>query len=138
MRTITRRALISGGAALGLAAAARLELQSLRGQYDHQTPKVTAAEAFARALAALDAEPALLHVAHSTHLLSLSGRKLLTDPWFYDPAHGGMRHARGPAVAAEALGALDVVLITHAHPDHADPQALDRLDKRAHCVCGDA
>jgi L-ascorbate metabolism protein UlaG (beta-lactamase superfamily) len=57
---------------------------------------------------------------------------MLTDPWFFDPAFGALTHTLGPAVAPQAIGPLDAVLITHDHADHADARALDRLDKRAH------
>lgn len=56
---------------------------------------------------------------------------MLTDPWFYDPAFGALEHIAGPATAPENIGDLDVVLISHDHPDHADFKAIDRLDKRA-------
>ena len=141
MRRIGRRGFLTAVAAGGaVAAGAALELRSLRGEYDHRdAQQPTAQRAFARALQQLERDlhaPALLHVGHSTHVLALGGKKLLTDPWFHDPAHGGMRHARGPAARADQLGQLDAVLITHEHPDHADPRALDQLDKRAHCIVG--
>lgn len=142
MQRLTRRAFIAGGVGLGAATTGWLELQALRGEYDHRDPVVAgraSASAFARALQQLERDvhaPALIHIGHSTHLLALAGKRLLTDPWFHDPAHGGMRHAHGPATTADRLGALDVVLITHEHPDHADPRALDQLDKRAHCLVG--
>lgn len=130
---IGRRAFLGAGAALGgLGALSVFELWKLRGGLDHrQLPRV-GSSAFSRSLESVaDDQDALLHIGHSTHLLSLTGVRVLTDPWFYDPAHGGMEHARGPATGPAELPELDVVLITHEHPDHADPVALDRLDKRA-------
>jgi L-ascorbate metabolism protein UlaG (beta-lactamase superfamily) len=73
-------------------------------------------------------------VGHSTHLLSIGGARLLTDPWFGDPAFGALSHEVGPAVAAAEIGRLDAILVSHDHADHADPWALDRLDKRAEVV----
>jgi L-ascorbate metabolism protein UlaG (beta-lactamase superfamily) len=73
----------------------------------------------------------LLHFGHSTHLLAMGGWQWLTDPWFYDPAFGALSHRVGPVVPAHEVGKLNVILISHDHPDHADPKALDRLDKRA-------
>ena len=67
-------------------------------------------------------------------MLSIAGKRLLTDPWFYDPSFGALSHEAGPAVAPDAVGRLDYLLITHDHPDHFDPVAVDRLDKRAIAV----
>lgn len=124
---LRRRAfLAAGAAALGAG-----QWLSLRGEFDHRSCAPTV-PASLDALPQLAAEQAdLFHVGHSTHLIRVGGLRVLTDPWFFDPGHGGMWHRTGPAVAPHALGALDVVLITHEHPDHADPVALDRMDKRA-------
>ena len=73
----------------------------------------------------------VVHVGHSTHLLSIGGLRLLTDPWFFDPAFGALAHERPPAVRPNALGRLDVILVTHDHADHADARAMDQMDKRA-------
>jgi L-ascorbate metabolism protein UlaG (beta-lactamase superfamily) len=65
------------------------------------------------------------HIGGPTALIEFAGWRLLTDPTF-DPA--GRRYAFGwgtssrklaaPAVAADALGPIDVVLLTHDH--HGD------------------
>jgi L-ascorbate metabolism protein UlaG (beta-lactamase superfamily) len=65
------------------------------------------------------------HIGGPTALIEFAGWRLLTDPTF-DPA--GRRYAFGwgtssrkltdPAVAAEALGPIDAVLLTHDH--HGD------------------
>jgi L-ascorbate metabolism protein UlaG (beta-lactamase superfamily) len=73
----------------------------------------------------------MVHVGHSTHLLSIAGVRLLTDPWFHDPAFGALAHERPPAVLPSEIGKLDVILVTHDHADHADARAMDRMDKRA-------
>ncbi|MEO3854169.1 MBL fold metallo-hydrolase [Acrocarpospora sp. B8E8] len=67
----------------------------------------------------------LTHVGGPTVLLELDGWRVLTDPTF-DPA--GRRYGfgwgtssvkqRGPALAAEDVGPVDVVLLSHDH--HAD------------------
>ena len=38
------------------------------------------------------ARGSVVHVGHSTHLLCIGGLRLLTDPWFYDPAFGALAH----------------------------------------------
>jgi L-ascorbate metabolism protein UlaG (beta-lactamase superfamily) len=90
-------------------------------------------------LRALDADPslaqgAIVHVGHATHVLSVAETRVLTDPWFYDPAFGAMSHRTGPAVGPEGVGALSAIVVTHDHADHADLRAIDRLDKRALAV----
>jgi L-ascorbate metabolism protein UlaG (beta-lactamase superfamily) len=129
---ISRRAWLGGAA--GLLSAGTLQWLSLRGTFDHRRcePARESATNLLAELPPLAAGAAdLVHIGHSTHLIRAAGLSILTDPWFFDPAHGGMWHRSGPAVAPQQLGELDVVLITHEHPDHADPHALDRLGKRA-------
>jgi L-ascorbate metabolism protein UlaG (beta-lactamase superfamily) len=67
-------------------------------------------------------------------VLSVGGRRLLTDPWFSDPAFGALEHARGPACRPEDVTGLDAVLVSHEHPDHADFAALDRLPDKSRTV----
>ena len=131
---MNRRRLLLGGVAGGLAlAAGALEAASFGGRFDHRRP--SGAEGLPRraryraSLDRLDEEGGVVHIGHSTHILGLRGARLLTDPWFYDPAFGGLVHA--PAVAPEDIGRVDAILVSHDHPDHADVVAMDRLDKRA-------
>ena len=137
-RRIGRRGLLGGAAALA-ALSAFVEVESLRGQFDHRASAGKAGDDRYRAsLAALDAaekeerpRPSVVHVGHSTHLLAVGGLRFLTDPWFFDPAFGALAHERPPAVRPDELGRLDVLLVTHDHADHADLRAMDRMDKRA-------
>jgi L-ascorbate metabolism protein UlaG (beta-lactamase superfamily) len=123
-----RRRLLAGAG--GCFGAVMLEWLSLSGSFDHRVLPLAAAQLDASATRDR-ARATLVHIGHATHLLELDGTRVLTDPWFFDPGHGGMWHARGPALAPERVGPLELVLITHEHPDHADAAALDRLDKRA-------
>jgi L-ascorbate metabolism protein UlaG (beta-lactamase superfamily) len=133
---ITRRRIIGGGAVLAAGTLAAVEYESFEGAFDHRKRKLPTYEAGMRwgeSIAALakTKDPALVHVAHSTHLLWFAGTRFLTDPWFYDPAFGALRHEVATPVEPEGLGALDAILITHDHADHADLRAIDRMDKRA-------
>ena len=135
-RVLGRRVLFGAAGVAGLGVTQWL---SLRGDFDHRScrPERDAASPWQPPVLPAGAAD-IVHVGHSTHLVRVAGLRVLTDPWFFDPAHGGMWHEHGPWVAPEHMGELDLVLITHEHPDHADPQALDRLDKRALVVVATA
>ncbi len=131
---LTRRKALLGGVLAAVGAGAYAESLSFDGRWDHRRfPGAMGAARFAASRAALGG-PAMIHVGHSTHLLHVGGVTLLTDPWFFDPAFGALSHVTGPAVEPQDVGALDVLLITHDHADHADLRAIDRLDKRAHAI----
>lgn len=51
------------------------------------------------------------HLRHSCLLVETGGHRVLVDPGTFSPA------------AADVSG-VDLVLITHQHPDHVDPEAL--------------
>jgi L-ascorbate metabolism protein UlaG (beta-lactamase superfamily) len=137
MARISRRKAIALGAGAVLAAAGTAEYLSLSGRFDHRRallPAKAAHERWGESIATLERAPAtaaLVHVAHSTHLIALGGLRLLTDPWWYDPAFGALSHEVAPAIEPEGVGRLDAILVTHDHADHADLRALDRMDKRA-------
>ena len=67
----------------------------------------------------------ITHIGGPTTLIEVDGWRLLTDPTF-DPPGGsysfgwgsGSRKLTGPALAADAVGQVDAVLVSHDH--HAD------------------
>jgi L-ascorbate metabolism protein UlaG (beta-lactamase superfamily) len=59
-------------------------------------------------------------------VLRLDDVQVLTDPWFNDPAFGALVHPWDLSCEIEALADCALIAISHAHPDHFDPQALDR------------
>lgn len=135
---ISRRGILAGGAAL-LGTAAFVEHESFEGRFDHRRAAGASGERrYGDSMAALDrggaggvARASIVHVGHSTHMLCIGGLRLLTDPWFYDPAFGALAHELPPAVLARDIGRLDVILVTHDHADHADARAMDEMDKRS-------
>lgn len=66
------------------------------------------------------------YVGHATVLLDLGAVRLLTDPFLRDRLGPLRRH--GPVPIAADLGPIDVVVISHAHPDHFDRRSLDVLE----------
>ncbi len=62
---------------------------------------------------------------HATVLIEVGGVRFLTDPFLRDRLGPLRRH--GPAVDLAAIGRLDAVLLSHAHPDHFDRPSLRRL-----------
>lgn len=65
------------------------------------------------------------HIGGPTTLIEVEGWRILTDPTFDPPGRTyrfgwgtSSRKTTGPALTAEALGQIDVVLLTHEH--HAD------------------
>jgi L-ascorbate metabolism protein UlaG (beta-lactamase superfamily) len=76
----------------------------------------------------------LTYIGGPTALLELGGLRILTDPTF-DPAGGEYRAAayslhktQGPAVRREALGRVDVVLLSHDHHfDNLDTSGRELL-----------
>lgn len=59
-----------------------------------------------------------------TTVIDYGGRRIVIDPTFDEPGpHDYLTKTVGPAVAADALGAIDVVLVSHdQHPDNFDTQ----------------
>jgi L-ascorbate metabolism protein UlaG (beta-lactamase superfamily) len=57
-----------------------------------------------------------------TTVLDLGGLRIVADPTFDAPGpHGYLTKTAGPAVDEDALGPVDVVLVSHsAHPDNLD------------------
>jgi L-ascorbate metabolism protein UlaG (beta-lactamase superfamily) len=71
------------------------------------------------------AEVRLVYVGHATVLIEFPSIRVLTDPFFGLRLGPLRRH--GPEPDLEAIGAVDIVLISHAHPDHFHPSSLRRL-----------
>ncbi|BBX38991.1 hypothetical protein X011_04750 [Mycobacterium tuberculosis variant microti OV254] len=59
-----------------------------------------------------------------TTVIDIAGRRIVMDPTFDPPGpHGYLTKLKGPVVGADALGQIDVVLISHdQHPDNLDDE----------------
>jgi L-ascorbate metabolism protein UlaG (beta-lactamase superfamily) len=97
---------------------------------EHPTPAAWPADALS-----------LSCLGHATTLINLHGTVILTDPALLDRVGFevgerivGPKRVLPPALHIEELPALDLVLVSHAHPDHMDVNTLARLPKRATLV----
>lgn len=62
------------------------------------------------------------YLGHATVVLELPELRVMTDPFLRDRLGFLRRH--GPLPDPAATGPIDVVLVSHAHPDHFDPLSL--------------
>lgn len=71
---------------------------------------------------------------HATLLIQTAGLNILTDPIFSERASplswAGPRRYHPPGVAFDALPAIDIVAVSHAHYDHLDRISIKRLIAR--------
>ncbi len=62
--------------------------------------------------------------------------RILMDPVLQDPFENGMVvSCPKRAIDLERLGPIDVVVLSHRHPDHFDLPSLDRLSRHCQVVC---
>ncbi|MCY7378823.1 MAG: MBL fold metallo-hydrolase [Gemmatimonadaceae bacterium] len=83
-----------------------------------------------------DADASATWVGHSTIIIQMGGRNILTDPMWSERAFpvqwAGPRRVMPPAVALEALPPLDIVLLSHSHYDHLDKSTVKWIARRHH------
>jgi len=73
---------------------------------------------------------------HASVLVELEGVRCLMDPVFQDPfQEGALVSCPKREVDADALGPLDVLLLTRAHLDHFDIPTLARLPRTVDVIC---
>lgn len=78
--------------------------------------------------------PWAMWIGHSTYLVSVQGKHILTDPiwsnWCSPVPLFGPKRKNPPAVPFDALPKIDYVLISHDHYDHLDRPTVERLHER--------
>ena len=72
------------------------------------------------------------YIGHATVLLEVDGVRILTDPFLRDRLGPLERH--GPSPDADEIGPVDVVLVSHGHPDHLDRRSLEAVKGNATVV----
>ena len=72
-------------------------------------------------------KPSLTWIGHASFLLTLGGKKVVTDPVLGPKLEGFIRRHGEPGIPAASMPEVDVVLITHNHYDHLDAWSIKRL-----------
>jgi L-ascorbate metabolism protein UlaG (beta-lactamase superfamily) len=73
-------------------------------------------------------ECALTLIGHATVLIRYAQARAITDPCFARSLYS-LRRLRAAGLPPGALEGLDLVLLSHAHPDHLHRASLERLDR---------
>jgi L-ascorbate metabolism protein UlaG (beta-lactamase superfamily) len=76
-----------------------------------------------------------MFVGHSTTIFRIAGTVVLTDPLLTSRYFGYNRRYVSVGVRLEDLARVDIVVISHTHPDHNHPASLRVLARRnRHCT----
>jgi len=83
----------------------------------------------------LEDQNSLTWLGHSTFLLKLEGKTILTDPFLLERASpvsfvGGLARFAPPGISIKNLPPIDIILISHNHYDHLDLHTLDALPNK--------
>lgn len=70
-------------------------------------------------------------IGHSTFLITIGGKTILTDPIFGNLSYLlRFKRLTPPGIPLDRLPTIDAVLISHNHPDHMDAYSLQVLKER--------
>lgn len=73
---------------------------------------------------------------HASVLVEMGPMKILMDPILQDPFEEGMVvSCPKREIDIEQLPPIDVIVISHRHPDHFDLRSLDRLSRNCQVCC---
>ena len=64
-------------------------------------------------------------------LIECGGFKILTDPWITGIAGGRYVHEPPLKTPVEQIADVDLIILSHAHPDHFNRPSLELLNRRA-------
>lgn len=79
-------------------------------------------------------EPRLTWIGHASFFCNLAGARFLIDPNFSRRVGGFYPRYVAPGLLPEDLPPVDLLLITHSHPDHLDAPSIRRLDRATRVV----
>ncbi|MFH1283336.1 MAG: MBL fold metallo-hydrolase [bacterium] len=71
----------------------------------------------------------ITYIGHATTVIEYRNRLILTDPFFKDKLFLQKRKIL-PALFVEELPKIDIILISHTHPDHFDLSAIKALKNK--------
>lgn len=74
--------------------------------------------------------PSLFYVGHATTLIKGKEATILTDPFFREKILLGLKRRVPAAMKPEELPLIDIILVSHTHPDHYDWKALLALEPK--------
>jgi L-ascorbate metabolism protein UlaG (beta-lactamase superfamily) len=85
-------------------------------------------------------KPTLIWFGHSSYLISIGGKKILTDPVFSERAspvqYAGPKSYPGTMLyKVEEFPSLDIVVISHDHYDHLDYNTIQKLKEKTKLFC---
>ncbi len=75
----------------------------------------------------------ITYIGHSTLLIQDEGSNILTDP-FFTINLPFVKRKIFPSMKVEELPGIDMLMISHTHPDHCDFDALGKISKSATVV----
>jgi len=92
-------------------------------------------EVAVNSLKELAEEDTLTWLGHSTFLLRINGKIILTDPFLTNRASpvsfvGGVTRYTPPGIKIENLPKIDMIVISHNHYDHLDFHTIDALPNK--------
>ena len=75
----------------------------------------------------------ITYIGHSTFLIEDKEFNILTDP-FFSANFSGLRRRLLPSMPVEDLPRIDLILISHTHPDHCDYGTLQKLSRSSRLI----
>jgi len=110
-------------------------IEGIRGYAPTLSPEYILAPAKVRmGLAQVKDMDALTWLGHASFLINLGGKTILTDPFLSEYATGappfGPRRATPPALSAEELPQIDILVVSHNHYDHLDAETVEALPRK--------